>query len=285
MSTVKDGTLLERVGGADSVSIDAAARTDVGMRRKINEDAVLAHWPVYLVADGMGGHEAGDVASAAAIAAFAPLTERTALPTLADVAQTLDAARAAVARVAQGRDRGAGCTLSGAVLVTHDGRPHWYVLNVGDSRVYQYRGTALAQITSDHSLRAEIAAAGDSAGAARAPRNVITRALGSDDDRHDAWLLPVATGMRLLICSDGLTNELSDAELRALLMVGGRAEAVADELVRRACEQGGRDNVSAVVVDTVVGVAGAGGEAAEATGAEGEAVSDDTIDMTRPRWR
>ncbi|PRI10183.1 PP2C family protein-serine/threonine phosphatase [Leucobacter massiliensis] len=260
--------------------VEAASRSDVGVRRAVNEDAVIAQWPVYLVADGMGGHEAGELASAAAVRAFAELAGASRLPTIAEVSSAIERARAAVDDVAYGTQRGAGCTLTGAVLVAHEGRAQWYVLNIGDSRVYQHRGSTLQQITLDHSLQAELAAAGDAA-AERTPRNVITRALGSDDARHDAWLLPVSAGTRLLICSDGLTTELSDEELRAVLAVGGRPEAVAEELVRRACEAGGRDNVTVIVVDTVSGPAAwavpavQGAAAAEETG-------DETLEVTRP---
>ncbi|MBN9612532.1 MAG: serine/threonine-protein phosphatase, partial [Actinobacteria bacterium] len=233
------------LGLDDRVTLDAAARSDVGRRRKVNEDSVLAGKRVFLVADGMGGHEAGDRASAAAVQAFAELATIDRGLTADEVLASLDDARAAVAAVARGTERGAGCTLTGVALIEHEGLPHWYVLNVGDSRVYQHSGLSLLQLTVDHSLQAEQAEAG-APGAASIPRNVITRALGSDDDRHDAWLLPVRQGMRLLLCSDGLTTELSDEQISAVLAVGGRAGSVADELIRFACEAGGRDNVSVV---------------------------------------
>ena len=126
------------------------------------------------------------------------------------------------------------------------------MLNVGDSRVYLQRGNSLRQLTIDHSLRSELLAGGDQQGATT-PRNIITRALGSDDDRHDAWLLPVETGSRLLICTDGLTSEVSDEQIEAVLAVGGRAESVVDELLRRALDAGGRDNVTIIVTDVVAG--------------------------------
>lgn len=264
--------------------IEAAARTDVGERRSINEDAVLAQRPVFVVADGMGGHSAGDRASAAAVRAFGELAERGAARalTIADVDAALDEARAAVEEIARGTERGAGCTLSGVVLVENEGASQWYVLNIGDSRVYQHRGASLAQVTADHSLRAELTAAGH-ADAATAPRNVITRALGAEDSRHDAWLLPVRTGTRLLVCSDGLTTELSDEELRAVLTIGGRPDTVADELVRRACESGGRDNISVIVVDTVEGgLVDVRGRHAANEADEDDTVDETTLDVTKP---
>ncbi|MBP1326116.1 protein phosphatase [Leucobacter exalbidus] len=237
-----------------SVVLEAAARTHVGVVRKANEDSMIAERPIFLVADGMGGHEAGDLASAAAIDAFRALVGTTLQLRPADVDAAIEVARAAVLEIAGHTERGAGCTLTGVVLVEHLNEPCWYVVNIGDSRVYEHTGASLMQLTNDHSLRAELQAAG-SANAAKAPRNVITRALGSEDSRHDAWLIPVTTGSRLLLCSDGLTTEVSDEEIRAVLTVGGRPDAVADELVRRACEAGGRDNVTVVIVDTVAGAA------------------------------
>jgi protein phosphatase len=272
------GALTQLWRDSAPVVIEAAARSDVGVRRSVNEDSLLAQEPVFIVADGMGGHEAGDRASAAAIEAFAELAATGSAASIDDVSTALHAARAAVDAVAHGTERGAGCTLTGAVLVEHRGEPHWYELNIGDSRVYQHRGAALAQVTVDHSLQAELEAAGDAA-AASTPRNVITRALGSDDSRHDAWLVPVRTGTRLLICSDGLTTELEDEELRAVLTVGGRAESVAEELVRRACQAGGRDNVSVIIVDTVAGVVSPAASLEESADVEGD---DETIEVTRP---
>ncbi|RGE23223.1 PP2C family serine/threonine-protein phosphatase [Leucobacter sp. wl10] len=278
MNTRHDGATASWAVRCPDPVIEAAARSDVGLHRAVNEDAVLAQRPVFLVADGMGGHEAGDLASAAALAAFAALAAVGRSPTVDEVAIAVGAAREAVDEVALRTRRGAGCTLTGVVLVEHHDGPHWYVLNVGDSRVYQHRGAALVQITIDHSLHAELAAAGDEA-AASTPRNVITRALGSDDSRHDAWLLPVRAGTRLLICSDGLTTELGDEELRAVLTVGGRAESVAEELVRRARAAGGHDNISVIVVDTVTGPVSPPPSAESAAVAE---IEEETLDVTRP---
>lgn len=266
--------------------IEAAMSTDTGLRRAVNEDLALAQEPVFVVADGMGGHSAGDLASAAAIGAFAELarlggTRRLAI---ADVDAALEAARRAVDVISHEAERGAGCTLTGAVLVEHDGEPYWYVINVGDSRVYQHRGGSLAQITADHSLYAELTAAGH-ADAATAPRNVITRALGSDDARHDGWLLPPRTGLRLLICSDGLTSELADEELRAVLTEGGRVGAVAEDLVRRACAAGGRDNVTVVVVDTISDGRSPGPAEEplpQPEDTDDDEVDENTLEVTRP---
>lgn len=250
--------------------LEVAARTDPGLRREVNEDAMLAADPCFLVADGVGGHDAGDRASRAAMAVFGEAFTKPGAASLAQIDAALMNVRARVLEISRATRRGAACTLTGVIRVTHQGEPFWYVLNIGDSRVYLHRGSELVQLTQDHSLREE---------QQDAARNIITRALGSDDDRHDAWLLPVENGSRLLVCSDGLTTEVPDEEIRAVLTVGGKAAAAAEELLRRALAGGGRDNVSIVVVDVVSG----GTELA--TRADDSTVDDDTIEQTRPGRR
>ncbi len=262
------------------VELDFAVMSDVGQRRAVNEDSALARVPAFLVADGMGGHEAGDLASQAAIAAFSDGVADGRPSTVPEVSAALDAARAAVAQVAAGREKGAGCTLTGVVLVENEGELAWLVLNVGDSRVYLHRGAELQQLTVDHSLRDEVE---PGLLGTRPPRNIITRALGSADTTADSWLLPVETGARLLICSDGLTTELADEELRATLTMGGRAQAVAEELVRPANEAGGRDNVTVIVVDTIGG--GRAWHLSPDSPSVGATADDDTLTATVPRRR
>ncbi|WP_449276945.1 PP2C family protein-serine/threonine phosphatase [Leucobacter sp. GX24907] len=262
---------------------EAAARTHPGMKRPVNEDAVLCADPCYLVADGMGGHEAGDRASRAAISAFEDSGPEMSLP---EIEARIEAARRAVERVSAQTLNGGGCTLTGVIRVSYEDQPFWYILNIGDSRVYLHEGSELTQLTNDHSLHAQLIAEGNPE-AAKAPRNVITRALGSSDARHDAWLLPIRTGARLLICSDGLTTELEDEEIRAVLTMGGRPDSVVEELVRRACDAGGRDNISVIVVDTLSG----GTDTGETTAQRWDSSMIDTIDpdddttieRTRPR--
>lgn len=281
MNESKDSALGRAVAGFESPAIEAAARTDVGVHRRVNEDSVFADHGIYIVADGMGGHEAGDLASAAAIQPFAALADEAGIPDFRVVEATIELARNAVDAVSLQTERGAGCTLTGVVLIQHEGAPHWYVLNVGDSRVYLHRGAQLTQLTADHSLHAELLAEGR-AEAEHTPRNVITRALGSDDSRHDAWLLPVHTGTRLLVCSDGLTTEVPDDELRAVLTVGGRPEAVADELIRLARAGGGRDNISAIVIDTLSAGSAELPGTATAFDASEDVDTAETLEVTRP---
>ena len=281
MNESKDSALGRAVAGFESPAIEAAARTDVGVHRRVNEDSVFADHGIYIVADGMGGHEAGDLASAAAIQPFAALADEAGIPDFRVVEATIELARNAVDAVSLQTERGAGCTLTGVVLIQHEGAPHWYVLNVGDSRVYLHRGAQLTQLTADHSLHAELLAEGR-AEAEHTPRNVITRALGSDDSRHDAWHLPVHTGTRVLVCSDGLTTEVPDDELRAVLTVGGRPEAVADELIRLARAGGGRDNISAIVIDTLSAGSAELPGTATAFDASEDVDTAETLEVTRP---
>jgi protein phosphatase len=264
------------------VELSVAMRTDPGRRRAVNEDSALAQMPCYLVADGMGGHEAGDLASQAAVAAFSRWIRPNERASVRVVNEALDAARVAVDRVAEGRERGAGCTLTGVVLVEHEHELYWLVLNIGDSRVYLHRGSELRQLTVDHSLIEQVRSGGGD-GQKLPPRNIITRALGSIDSAADTWLLPVETGARILVCSDGLTTELSDEQLRATMTMGGRADAVAEELVDRANEAGGRDNITVVVVDVLSG--GRTWHVGSDTSSPGNSQTEDTLTVTLPGRR
>lgn len=230
------------------------AATSVGARRDHNEDAYLASPPLFLVADGMGGYEAGEVASAAAIGAFGALVGGRCV----DIAALRDAYRAAgdnVMAVGSGGRQSAGTTLTGVAVAHNDGVGYWLVLNVGDSRTYRLAGGALEQISVDHSLVQELIDAGEltpDQAAHHANRNVVTRALGAGIvSDADFWMLPAARGDRMLVCSDGLTGEVEDAEIAAVLGSVSDPDEAARELVRLAVEHGGRDNVTVIVVDAL----------------------------------
>ena len=235
--------------------LSTGARSDVGLRRAANEDSMLVADPIYAVADGMGGHAAGDLASQAAVAQLRSIAGL-AVVTVPDLQTALDEAQRSVRVIADANDRGAGTTVTGVVSSVYAGEPHWILFNVGDSRVYRQRDGVLEQLSHDHSFAQQLV---DSGSLAREDvhsyrgRNVITRAVGSDDSPADISLYPVQTGERLLICSDGLTTEVVDAEIGALLAENPQAQAAADALVARAIRNGGRDNVTAVVIDVVSG--------------------------------
>ena len=239
-----------------SVQLDVAAATHPGLRRAANEDAYLAEDPVYLVADGMGGYEAGDRASAAVVEAFRDIVAGRAAAGIELVRDALRSADDRVARVAGETTRGAGSTVTGIVLTQHADEPHWLVFNVGDSRVYRMLDGQLRQLTIDHSLGQALVDRGELRPedlATFPARNVITRAIGASDSMADSWLVPVVTGERLLVCSDGLHSELDDADILDLLVRHERPDAAARELVAHANRNGGRDNITLVVVDVAAG--------------------------------
>lgn len=227
-----------------------AARTDVGAHRAVNEDALCCQPPVFLIADGVGGHDAGQAASEAAIASFTHLTQQQTV-TLDAVGSAYSCARANVNTISAGQARGAGTTLTGVFLTTAEKGFQWLVINVGDSRVYRYNAGVLQQITIDHTLRNEMLASGYAEDDPRLPAgNVITRALGSGADTLDTWLLPVSVSERIFICSDGLSDTLPEHEIIAGL-AHTDPNAAADYLLQAALSLDARDNISLIVLDTL----------------------------------
>jgi serine/threonine protein phosphatase PrpC len=226
-------------------NIRAGAATDVGKVRRRNEDSALVGTAVYAVADGMGGHAAGDVASNLAVEALRRLDGVEGLEPL-DVRDEIVRANADIlaAAVADPALGGMGTTATGMCLAVVDGTESWVVFNVGDSRVYRFAGDELQQLTVDHVAPESITLR----------RGVITRALGTDPGpRPDLWVRRAVPGERYLICSDGLSLELTDAEIAEVLKGSEDPQHAADELVRRAVLAGGRDNVTVVVLDQLAG--------------------------------
>ena len=241
------------VTSSPAALLQFGAATDVGSVRDHNEDALLAEIPVFVVADGMGGHAAGELAASLTIDQFRDLAGRTDI-SREDVETRVSAANAAVLRAGE-KDpsiEGLGTTVTGAVLATVDGDLTWIVLNVGDSRTYLRRDGMLTRQTIDHSEVEELVIAGYlTAAQARVHprRNVVTRSIGTEPEPDlDVWLVPALPGDQLLVCSDGLTNEVDDAGLEALLGSGAAPQDIADGLVERACIAGGHDNVTVIVV-------------------------------------
>ncbi|HLP22984.1 MAG TPA: protein phosphatase 2C domain-containing protein [Microbacteriaceae bacterium] len=223
-----------------------ATRTDVGRRREINEDAAVATPPVFAVADGMGGHEAGEVASACVVERLSELQGRT-----VSEDDVVSALRGAVADLAEtGVDPGSGTTVSGIFL--HDAEPAVTVFNIGDSRVYRFREGDLEQLTRDHSVVQDLVDAGELASedAESHPHaNVITRAVGFyDDPLPDSVRHAVASGDWYLVCSDGLTKELTSYGLSHFLEHAVDPAHAAESLLDAALQNGGRDNVTLVVL-------------------------------------
>ncbi|MFV0408051.1 MAG: PP2C family protein-serine/threonine phosphatase [Propioniciclava sp.] len=234
------------------ITVTSAAATHIGRRRTLNEDAYLNAAPVFLVADGMGGHEAGECASAAVMEQFAELQGRSAV-SLDDVRGTLDRARGAVEQITTGGGARAGTTLSGVVIASVAGLGYWLCLNIGDSRTYRFANNTLEQITVDHSVVQELIDCGELSAdqaATDTRRNIITRSLGAESTEDaDYWLFPAEPGDRILICSDGLSGELTADQIRTVLTQERDPQQVADILTYQAVEAGGRDNITVVVVD------------------------------------
>jgi PPM family protein phosphatase len=229
--------------------------TDVGMVRSNNQDQVLVSSPLFAVADGMGGHAAGEVASLTAIEALPAAFNKDS--TVQGLLAAVKYANRAVWDKAQ-RDpslRGMGTTLVALALVREDDEEQLAIVHVGDSRVYLLRQGELEQLTTDHRLVQELIDDGQltEAEANMHPqRHVLTRALGVDPDVpvDSIQVLPYK-GDRFMLCSDGLSGEVTDAEMASILRRIADPQEAAKELVRAAMTNGGNDNITVVVVDVV----------------------------------
>jgi serine/threonine protein phosphatase PrpC len=229
--------------------------TDVGRLRAVNEDSLLAVEPLFAVADGMGGHAAGEVASQVALTTVRERFVDSDTHTTESLVQAVQAANRAIhdRSVNDLHLRGMGTTLTGVAVVQRDGTDRLAVVNVGDSRTYVVQDGILQQITRDHTYVEDLVAAGEiTPDEARfhPRRHIITRALGIDPDvQVDAWEAPAGAGDRYLICSDGLFNEVDDGQIAAVLTGTEDPQRAADTLVELANAAGGRDNISVIVVD------------------------------------
>ncbi|MGC8627469.1 MAG: Stp1/IreP family PP2C-type Ser/Thr phosphatase [Acidimicrobiales bacterium] len=236
----------------------AGSATDVGLVRTTNQDQLLVVPGLYAVADGMGGHAAGEIASLTAVrslrAAFEAAGQRSA-QALLDAAKAANHAIWEQARA--NRDMfGMGTTLVALAVVEHDdGTNGLAVVHIGDSRVYSFRAGQLHQITVDHSLVQELVDDGQITAAQAAvhpQRNVLTRALGVEPVVDlDLININPERGDRYLLCSDGLCREASDEQIAAALRQYADPSAVAKALVALAKSQGGSDNITVVVVDVL----------------------------------
>jgi len=237
----------------DPLSLTVGVATDVGRVRDHNEDTAMAHGTVFVVADGMGGHAAGEVASRIAADTMRELADRP-QPRAEDVMSQLELAnqRILASAARHPEQAGMGTTVAGLAVVTSGESDRWAVFNVGDSRVYRYLDGVLTLMTVDHSHVRELLETGAITEAEMAwhpLRNVITRSLGTKPmGVPDIWVFAPCPGERFLICSDGLSNELPADQIRDLIEANLTAQAAADALVRAAVMAGGRDNVTAVVV-------------------------------------
>ncbi len=225
------------------------SRTDIGCLRDHNEDSLVVTPPLFAVADGMGGHAAGEVASEIAVRVLSELAPEH--PDGEALGRAIEEANRAVIQAArEGRGRqGMGTTMTAAML---EGE-RLVIAQVGDSRAYLLHQGKLQQLTRDHSLMADMIEAGQLKpveARTHPQRSVITRALGSDAHLHpDIYEINVETGDRLLICSDGLSGMIFDDQIENTLRRVQDPQRCASQLVNEAIAAGGHDNVTVIVAD------------------------------------
>ena len=247
---------------------EQAGNSDVGRQRHTNEDALLLSPPFFAVADGMGGAQAGEVASQLAMEAFEAERDAELSPEdrLAAIARDANSRIYELASRDESR-RGMGTTLT-AAIVTGD---EVSIGHVGDSRAYRLRDGALEQLTRDHSLVAELERSGQispEAAEHHPQRSIITRALGPEPEVDvDTYTVAGRSGDVYLLCSDGLTSMVSDEELRSIVRQADDLNAAAADLVRAANQSGGKDNVT-VVLFRVEDDAAEEGESSTLSGSE-----------------
>ncbi len=250
----KENTPAEVRAKAAEGSFASVARTDIGLVRRSNQDSLIEAGALVGVADGMGGHQGGETASALARdALIAALKD--AVPGPEALEAGIRDANAAVYRRAEEEEslHGMGTTLTVLWLGSREA----YVGQVGDSRCYRYADGALAQITDDHSMVMEMARAGVitvEEAASHPMRNVITRAVGTDETvEPDLFVLPRAKDDLWLVCSDGLHGMIGDEDIAAVLASGDPDDVKADKLLAAALMGGGHDNVSLVLLRDLTG--------------------------------
>jgi PPM family protein phosphatase len=225
---------------------EQAFRTDTGRQRNANEDSFFVRAPIFVVADGMGGAQAGEVASKAAADAFD--VDLTGGPPEQVLRQTIEAANRRIHELARADPSraGMGTTLTAAIVNAE--REEVAIGHVGDSRAYRLRDGRLEQLTRDHSLVEEMRRKGqltDAQAEDHPQRSIITRALGPEPEvEADVHTVAAAPGDLFLICSDGLNTMLSEDQIRKLLTASSSLEAAMRALVDEANRAGGRDNIT-----------------------------------------
>ena len=227
---------------------ETTCKTDTGRQRRDNEDSAFARAPVFVVADGMGGAQAGEVASRLAIEAFERGLPDDGSPEDRLATRVREANHQIYERSRADRGRaGMGTTLTAAYVDD----AHVAIAHVGDSRAYLFRGGSLQRLTQDHSLVDELVRRGkltEEQAAEHPQRSIITRALGPEPDVEvDTWTYPARPGDVVLLCSDGLTSMISEERVREVLATHENLDAAADALIGEANEAGGRDNITVVL--------------------------------------
>jgi PPM family protein phosphatase len=241
------------------MNVSVGVRSDVGRIRSGNEDSYLAEAPLFVVADGMGGHTAGDVASSTAVETIADHLRSADGSDPESLAQLVRDANAAIFEKASTDSSLSGMGTTCTLVFIDGDRAH--IAHVGDSRAYRLQADRMERLTEDHTLVERMVREGRirPEEAERHPqRSIITRALGVDEDvRVDLLAIDLADGDRLLLCSDGLSSMVGEASIEEVLAAEPDPQAAADRLVDIANEAGGEDNITVVVID----VSGDGGGA------------------------
>ena len=231
------------------------ASTDVGMVRQQNEDSYLAEENLYVVADGMGGHNAGEVASALAVTTL-KAGARTGIDSVERFRELVQQANTAIytASLDDSTQSGMGTTLTALSIVAGE-EPRVLVANVGDARTYLWRNGALTRLSVDHSYVQELVNEGiitPEEARVHPRRNIVTRALGIDRSVVvDVFSHLVRTGDRIVLCSDGLVDEVSDTDIAVVLGQHSDPQDTAEALVMVANTAGGRDNTTVIVIDVL----------------------------------
>ena len=238
----------------------AFSMTDIGMTRTMNQDYIFSsenavgNFPnLFLVADGMGGHQAGDYASRVCVETIVDSIKNSYLRTEIGILE--EAIKNANRRIytdalSNSALKGMGTTLVAAVITRED---TLYVANIGDSRLYIVNRQEIKQITEDHSYVEELIRKGEirrSEARNHPKKNVITRAIGTSSRVIvDYFEVPLRHGDKILLCSDGLSNMIEDRELQYIIeSYSDETETAVKELVKRANENGGKDNISTVLI-------------------------------------
>ncbi len=263
----------DHVAFTDQPAVRWGAATDVGLVRAGNEDAYVSEPMVFGVADGMGGHQAGEVASDIAARIIRDRLGTGASNVGVVVASVVEA-NASIYQAAHASvdHQGMGTTLTALVVMRADESnvARFALVNVGDSRTYLLRNGVLHRATVDHSYVQELVNTGhitEDEARAHPRRNIVTRALGIEPTvRVDTWLVPMVHGDRFILCSDGLVDEVPDDDIAVIALAATDPQVAAEQMVAKANANGGRDNVTVVVVDVLQGV--------EPTAAEAELESE-----------
>ena len=255
------------------IRLIAGQATDRGRRREKNEDSMLASNDIFAVADGLGGHQGGEVASALAVKTLAAevqaavearrVTRRRSFrrrltspaPTVEELLDAVDRANQEILAKSKSTSElaGMGTTLCALAVVEHDDGETLAVVNVGDSRVYHCDESGFHQVTEDHTVVQEMLKAGmitPEEAEIHESRNHLSRALGIESKvAVDDWTLDPVSGHRYLLCSDGLTHEVADRDIYAILLQFEVPTDAAGALVDLALSRGGSDNITVIVVD------------------------------------